>query len=585
MPVEQPFKNPDLVDVKLRIGAKPCEPDLGDIIAAKYRIEAVLGSGGWGKVYRARHLHLDEDVAIKFPDVRLLADIEHIKRFQQEAKACNKLAHPNLVGVSDHGVTGDGVPYIVMEYVEGETLHSLLAASHPFTVEQILQFTMNLADGLTTAHAAGFIHRDIKPGNIVIAKESGTPKLLDFGLVKSADADLTKTGHILGSPAYMSPEQFTGEDIDVRSDVYSLGCVLYESLTGINPFLGSSDMECLYKHLHCDPQSVSLARGSKPTPAGLDHVVARAVAADRAQRYASMQALKDDLLKVLNGLQVEKFRTKRGVKKKELVKGLSYVSALAGMIIVVCGIVVFAPTVLQSRDSWRSNFESAQSKIASGDRKLGVELLRRSRKLAVEAKVPDNQLAAVRLELAGQDLIDGNDEEALAIADHLAIQNLSADDHISTLLLSGKAQAKFGMIDAAAQNLQKAVNLAEVEAKKGNDQPLFKALQEASSTYEAAGMYKAAANALSQWLQMKEKTSSGATLAAAATRWHLGELQEKAADRVAAGKSYKTANQIAQALSGAGEEARNLAQRYKLALMKMEKGKDKFEDKTSLNGR
>lgn len=359
MSAEQPFKNPDQgsevsgtpalpADENRAAGADSRDTAIGVVIAGKYQIVQALGTGGWGNVYRARHLQHDIDVAVKFPDRRLLANPDQLKRFHQEAKACQTLVHPNFVNVSDHGVTNDGVPYIVMEYVEGWTLHALLAAGHPFAVDEVLQFSMCLADGLSIAHAAGFVHRDIKPGNIILAKNSGTPKLLDFGLVKSADSNLTRTGYTLGTPAYMSPEQFTGTDEpDGRSDIYSLGCVLYESLTGANPFLGESDMECLYKHLHFNPPPVSKAREPKPTPAGLDFVVAKAIAADRNDRYPDMQAFKADLEKVLKGAQGKKFHAMRMVENLT-VKHIAVAAAVLCIVIVVCELVAAGPTAFQS---------------------------------------------------------------------------------------------------------------------------------------------------------------------------------------------------------------------------------------------
>lgn len=211
----------------------------GSTIAGKYHIDAKLGAGGMGTVYRARRLLIRDEVAIKI--LHSESDPRAAERFRREAQAAARLKHPNAVMIHDFGVTDEGLQYLVMEHVEGQTIRQIIKEQGPLTPSATAEIINQACAALEEAHRQNIIHRDIKPDNIIVnVTASGLRvKLLDFGIAKLRDdsaGNLTQTGSILGTPYYMSPEQCLGEELDSRSDVYSLGVVLYEMLTGLVPF-------------------------------------------------------------------------------------------------------------------------------------------------------------------------------------------------------------------------------------------------------------------------------------------------------------------------------------------------------------
>lgn len=262
-----------------------------------YRIEAKLGEGGMGVVYRARDAKLNRPVAVKFLSSDV-ADAASRRRFQREAQMVSSLNHPHILTVYDAGEWQER-QYLVTEYLEGGTLKDWTAAGNR-TWRQIVELLVGVADGLTTAHSAGILHRDIKPANILI-HSSGYAKLADFGLAKiegslrgEDDCTLslgpTKTGVVVGTIAYMSPEQAAGKPLDARSDIFSFGVVLYEALAGDRPFSGATDLEVLQKIIHGTPQPLR-----EDVPLALRTVVHKALEKDFAERYQSMHEMVADL--------------------------------------------------------------------------------------------------------------------------------------------------------------------------------------------------------------------------------------------------------------------------------------------------
>ncbi len=230
----------------------------GGIFADRYEIIARLGGGGMSTVYKARHTHMDKIVAIKVLQTNVGNTAESIKRFQLEAKATSKLEHPNVISIFDFGVNEDGRPYMVMEYLEGVSLSDLLDKKGRLPVNGLKDIFVPVCEGLTHAHQNGIVHRDLKPGNIMLARTSNggvNVKIVDFGLAKLVNSEqkLTQTGETFGSPLYMSPEQCLGKQLDQRADIYSLGCVLFECLTGQPPFVGASVIDTFNKHLRDAP--------------------------------------------------------------------------------------------------------------------------------------------------------------------------------------------------------------------------------------------------------------------------------------------------------------------------------------------
>jgi Tol biopolymer transport system component/tRNA A-37 threonylcarbamoyl transferase component Bud32 len=254
-----------------------------------YRIEATLGQGGMGVVYRAFDTKLNRPVAIKFLSNEL-ADAEARRRFQCEAQMASSLNHPHILTVHDIGEF-EGRQYLVTEFVDGGTLKTW-ARAEKRTWRQIVELLVGVADGLAAAHNAGILHRDIKPDNILISK-NGYAKLADFGLARAAESSeetRTRTGVIMGTVAYMSPEQASGKKLDVRSDIFSFGVVLYELLAGCRPFVGSTDLETLQKVIHVVPPPLG-----EENPAALRGVVEKALEKDCDERYQSMREMVVDL--------------------------------------------------------------------------------------------------------------------------------------------------------------------------------------------------------------------------------------------------------------------------------------------------
>ena len=240
---------------------------IGQTLDEKYRIEQRLSAGGMGAVYRARHLLMDRPVAIKVLHQRLLADEAARIRFQREARAAVRLQHQNAVNVTDFGETADGYVYLVMELLEGSTLREILVREAPIETARAISIMLQASAAVAAAHEAGIIHRDLKPSNILVTQHPEVPavvKVLDFGVAKLAahtldddDAAITlrQAGALIGTPRYMAPEQYNGDDLTPAADVYSLGVILYEMLTGMAPFTGSTTVEIAAKHVSDLPQT------------------------------------------------------------------------------------------------------------------------------------------------------------------------------------------------------------------------------------------------------------------------------------------------------------------------------------------
>ena len=254
----------------------------------RYEILAELGRGAMGVVYKARDPKINRIVAVKTISLAGQApdeEKEYRERFFREAEAAGRLSHPGIVTIFDVGEEPEThAPYIVMEYVPGQTLDKLLLSrdDHKLPAEDALQLALEVAEALDCAHGQGVVHRDIKPANILLTKE-GRAKIADFGVAKLNLANATASGRVFGTPAYMSPEQLNDEEIDGRSDLFSLGVILYTALTGYRPFQGNSMMTVAFKVVNRDPVPATVL--DNELPPGLDYIISRAIAKDRSQRY------------------------------------------------------------------------------------------------------------------------------------------------------------------------------------------------------------------------------------------------------------------------------------------------------------
>ncbi|MCA1711919.1 MAG: protein kinase [Actinobacteria bacterium] len=269
----------------------------GTLLAERYRIGSVIGRGGMADVYEGHDEVLDRAVAIKVLRVHADTDERFLERFQREARQAAALSHPNIVAVHDAG-EHDGVRYIVMELVRGRSLDALLAAEGALPVERGVAICDAVALALAAAHDAGLVHRDVKPGNVLIA-DNGAIKVADFGIARSLDAQTISRTSVLGTAAYISPEQAQGEDVDARSDVYSLGAVLFEVLAGRAPFQGDGAIQVALQHVAETPPR--LRELAPQVPLDLEAIVMKAMAKHPADRYWTAAELHADLQKVLAG--------------------------------------------------------------------------------------------------------------------------------------------------------------------------------------------------------------------------------------------------------------------------------------------
>jgi eukaryotic-like serine/threonine-protein kinase len=264
----------------------------GDLIAGRYELLELIGRGGMSSVWKAHDRLLDRTVAIKVMHEQFTNDEEYVERFRREARSVAQLSHPNIVTVIDRG-EDEGRQYIVFEYVEGENLKQLLERTGPMPVRDALLLMLQMARALGFAHERGLIHRDVKPQNVLL-NEDGQAKMTDFGIARSVDVEgVTITGTVLGTSEYIAPEQARGQRVDALTDVYSLGVVLYELLTGGVPFQGENFVSVALKHVNEPAPSVLEQRPDCPPRVGL--LIERAMAKRPEQRFASMDELVQEL--------------------------------------------------------------------------------------------------------------------------------------------------------------------------------------------------------------------------------------------------------------------------------------------------
>jgi len=274
------------------MNTRPSSSMIGTVLSGRYRLEAKLGSGGMSTVYLAKDETLDRPVAVKVMHREMSEQEDQLQRFRQEARAVAKLTHPNVVSVIDAGEDG-GHPYIVFEYVKGETLKQRIARVGALDPQEAIAYAIEVGRGLGIAHARNMVHRDIKPQNVLIDEE-GRAKLTDFGISRQLEQDgVTATGRVLGTTDYVAPEQAMGKGVDPRSDIYSLGVVLYEMLVGQVPFHADSQVGVAMKHVNEELPDVQRRRPEVSAAVAL--VVERSTAKSPAERYQTIGEMIDDL--------------------------------------------------------------------------------------------------------------------------------------------------------------------------------------------------------------------------------------------------------------------------------------------------
>ena len=278
---------------------------IGTVVDGRYRIEAQIGEGGMGVVYKATHVSLNKTLALKLLRGEMAKDPEVVQRFIQEAQAATSIGHENIIDINDFGRIPDGTVYFVMEYLNGMPLNDLIKRGGSIPVAQAVEIIRQIAGALGAAHQRGIVHRDMKPDNVYIVPRGETPnfvKVLDFGIAKVGGASnkLTRTGMVFGTPHYMSPEQAAGQSVDARTDIYALGVIMYEMFTGRVPFDADTFMGVLTKHMFEKPEPMNKP-GDERQLGALEQITMRALEKKPENRYQSMQEMIDDLDRVLGG--------------------------------------------------------------------------------------------------------------------------------------------------------------------------------------------------------------------------------------------------------------------------------------------
>ena len=356
---------------------------IGQIVKERYEILEILGEGGMAFVYKARDMQLERFVAIKTLKPNYVNQETFVDRFKREAKTAANLNHPNIVQIFDWGIEEE--PYFVMEYIEGNTLTSIIAKNRTISLSDILFIGAQVSSGLHAAHQKGLVHRDIKPGNIMITPD-GKVKVTDFGIVslQNEESDITKTGSILGTASYISPEQAQGKPVSIESDLYSLGTVLYELITGRAPFSGDSPISTATKHLTEKPEKPSLYR--RDLPKGVESAILRLLEKASYDRFKSAEDLRATLLQQRKALQSEQTRENLVDLTNPKVKLRFTLPALIISIGVVIGTVwtltqVFdglpvdggAPTLIEIPDLTGSEQAQALEDLQNLGFKVGIE--------------------------------------------------------------------------------------------------------------------------------------------------------------------------------------------------------------------
>jgi len=336
---------------------------VGEVIAGRYELEEAVDHGGMSSVYRGHDRLLERTVALKVLHAHFGDDEEYVERFRREARAVAQLSHPNIVTVIDRG-SSDGHQFIVFEFVDGENLKQLLDRTGPLSVDRVLELGIQIADALAFAHAHDLVHRDVKPQNVLL-DGAGDAKVTDFGIARSLDVErgVTQTGTVLGTSNYLSPEQAAGEQVTPATDIYSLGVVLYELLTGEVPFRGDNLVVVAMKHVTEQPPGLLAQRAD--IPQRLARAVERALEKDPARRFASMDAFASELRRCreeLGGPETERTLIRgtpvvaapqpvRRTRRPRRSGPLPTLLALAGVVLiaVVVAVIVFGGSGIGTR--------------------------------------------------------------------------------------------------------------------------------------------------------------------------------------------------------------------------------------------
>ena len=369
-----------------------------------YKVVEVIGRGGMGTIYKAHDQWMDRTIAIKMLHQHLVHDPQSVQRFNQEAKAAGNIEHPNVIQAYDFGIAPDTEqPFLVMEYLQGNSLSEIIEAERQIDYERAVNIFIQACEALAAAHAKDVLHRDLKPSNIMLIKTKDQPdfvKIVDFGIAKmmpgsGKEMQLTQTGEVFGSPLYMSPEQFVGRKVDRRSDIYAMGCVMYEALMGKPPIVGEHVLETMYKHMNEKPKKFAEVRPELKISPKVEAIVMRCLEKDADQRFQTMSELHDELNLTKAGfkdrrplhvkLKAEWSKVKRLRKKyDELANNVLLV--VLSVIIAGC-LVGFALMFFRTsqESQWRGLKNDAQRAYSKEDFGTAQEKFKQAAKVALDS--------------------------------------------------------------------------------------------------------------------------------------------------------------------------------------------------------
>jgi serine/threonine protein kinase len=401
---------------------RPCGEELiGTVFDGKYLILDFLGAGGYSRVYKATHIHLKKTVAIKLLHEQYASDEEKRQRLTREARTISSLSHPNIVGLHDYGFCGR-IPYLVMDYVEGSSLSELLKRGHQFSMDDYLLIAVQSCDALSAAHAQGLIHRDLKPANVMLAVDPADGKiivkLVDFGLAKLVQQEgdsllaRTATGEVLGTPTYMSPEQCLGRRLDACSDIYSLGCLMYELFTGVNAFCGDSPLAVMLLHVSEMPRAFSQAAPQRRIPLSIEAAIFKALAKKPEDRFRSAGEFKNAIVRASSSAKgslatfLDLMKSRSGARRADprLLAIIALVSCL--------GVVLISIVALQP-PHWRKLADEAERQwVSVEDRMQAMEKMQKALDEAKADHAPCQEIAAKLRRMAD---LASNDEQEVAL--------------------------------------------------------------------------------------------------------------------------------------------------------------------------
>ncbi|HNB22805.1 MAG TPA: protein kinase [Candidatus Melainabacteria bacterium] len=421
--------------------ADPSLELLGQLVEGRYEVTENIGKGGMSVVFKARDRRLKKNVAIKVLMPHLSADPLSVQRFQQEATAASHLDHPNIVKVYNVGATESGLPFMAMDLLQGRALSSLIKEKGKLDCTEALNIFVQLTAALTHAHEKGIIHRDLKPSNVILAhQEDGTEiaKLVDFGIAKvlskdgNTQAKLTQTGDVFGSPHYMSPEQCMGGELDERSDVYSMGCLMYEALTGSPPHTGDSTLQILHKHISERPARIKALAPDSNIPAELEAIIFKCLEPQRDERIQTMKQLKNELMELylirensaLNQLQAKlSLLWSKRLKLSTREKVLGGLGIVVSLMVLTAGWLTMSYLDLTSNSPWlnasvldwvglKPPANEADSKMALAYSQMEL-YMSRGEKLIADGSVQPGQLVSTFTKTSLALARDGRLEDAL----------------------------------------------------------------------------------------------------------------------------------------------------------------------------